>query len=52
VALQGELTAGQLIGYPESARFLVAAPGPVNARVALDLDEHRFMDFFLGTLAH
>ncbi len=51
VVLQGELTAGQLMGYPESARFLVAAPGPVNAQVALDLDEHRFMDIFLGTLA-
>lgn len=50
VELRGELTAGQLMGYAESARFLVAAPGPVNARVALDLDEPRFMDLFLGTL--
>ena len=51
VVLQGELTAGQLIGYCESARFLVPVPGPMNVRVALDLDERRFMDLFLGTLA-
>jgi inosine-uridine nucleoside N-ribohydrolase len=51
VELTGELTAGQLMGYAESARFLVPAPGPVNARVALDLDEPRFMDLFLGTLS-
>jgi pyrimidine-specific ribonucleoside hydrolase len=51
VVLHGELTAGQLIGYSESARFLVPAPGAINARVALDLDERRFMDLFLGTLA-
>jgi inosine-uridine nucleoside N-ribohydrolase len=50
VTLGGELTAGQLLGYPESARFLVPAPGPVNVKVALDLDEPRFMDLFLGTL--
>jgi pyrimidine-specific ribonucleoside hydrolase len=50
VDLGGELTAGQLLGYPESARFLRPAPGPVNARVALDLDEPRFMDLFLTTL--
>jgi inosine-uridine nucleoside N-ribohydrolase len=50
VTLGGELTAGQLLGYPESARFLVPAPGPVNVNVALDLDEPRFMDLFLGTL--
>ena len=46
----GELTAGQLLGYPESARFLRPAPGPVNSRVALDLDEPRFMELFLTTL--
>jgi inosine-uridine nucleoside N-ribohydrolase len=51
VVLQGELTAGQLLGYPQTARFLMAAPGPVNARVALDLDERRFINLFLGTLA-
>lgn len=51
VDLGGELTAGQLLGYPESARFLRPAPGPVNARVALDLDEPRFMELFLRTLA-
>jgi inosine-uridine nucleoside N-ribohydrolase len=50
VTLHGELTAGQLLGYAESARFLDPAPGPVNARVALDLDEPRFMDLFLRTL--
>jgi inosine-uridine nucleoside N-ribohydrolase len=50
VTLHGELTAGQLLGYAESARFLVPAPGPVNARVALDLDGPRFMDLLLGTL--
>jgi len=50
VDLRGELTAGQLLGYPESARFLRPAPGPVNARVALDLDEPRFMELFLTTL--
>jgi inosine-uridine nucleoside N-ribohydrolase len=50
VDLGGELTAGHLLGYPESARFLRPAPGPVNARVALDLDEPRFMDLFLTTL--
>jgi len=52
VELGGELTAGQLLGYPESARFLIPAPGPLNARVALDLDAPRFMELFLGTLAH
>jgi inosine-uridine nucleoside N-ribohydrolase len=51
VVLDGELTAGELLGYPESARFLFPAPGPVNARAALDLDAPRFMDLFLGTLA-
>ena len=51
VELGGELTAGQLLGYPESARFLIPAPGPLNARVALDLDAPRFMELFLGTLA-
>jgi inosine-uridine nucleoside N-ribohydrolase len=50
VDLGGELTAGHLLGYPESARFLRPAPGPVNARVALDLDEPRFMELFLTTL--
>lgn len=52
VELGGELTAGQLLGYPESTRFLIPAPGPVNARVALDLDERCFMQLFLGNLAH
>jgi inosine-uridine nucleoside N-ribohydrolase len=51
VELFGGLTAGQLMGYAESDRLLVPAPGPVNARVALDLDEPRFMDLFLGTLS-
>ena len=46
----GELTAGQLLGYPESARFLRPAPGPVNAHVAMDLDEPRFMQRFLSIL--
>ncbi len=46
----GELTAGQLLGYAEAARFLRPAPGPVNARVALDLDEPRFMHRFLSVL--
>ncbi len=50
VDLGGELTAGQLLGYAEGARFLRPAPGPVNARVALDLDERRFMEGLLGTL--
>jgi inosine-uridine nucleoside N-ribohydrolase len=50
VDLGGELTAGQLLGYAESARFLRPAPGPVNARVALDVDEPRFMELFLTTL--
>lgn len=50
VELAGELTAGQLLGYPESARFLMPRPGPLNARVALDLDEARFMRLFLGAL--
>lgn len=50
VDLGGELTAGQLLGYPQSARFLRPAPGPTNAHVALDLDEPRFMDLFLTTL--
>ena len=50
VDLGGELTAGQLLGYPESARFLRPAPGPVNARVALDLHEPRFMELLLTTL--
>lgn len=50
VDLGGDLTAGQLLGYADSARFLRPAPGPVNARVALDLDEHRFMELFLTTL--
>ena len=49
VHLAGELTAGQLLGYPESARFLRPAPGPVNARVALDVDASRFMELFLTT---
>lgn len=48
--LDGELTAGQLLGYPQSGRFLRPAPGAVNAKVALDLDESRFMGCFLGTL--
>jgi inosine-uridine nucleoside N-ribohydrolase len=50
VELAGELTAGQLLGYPERSRFLAPAPGPANARVALDLDEPRFMKLFLGAL--
>jgi inosine-uridine nucleoside N-ribohydrolase len=50
VELAGELTAGQLLGYPVPSRFLAPAPGPVNARVALDLDEPRFMKLFLGAL--
>jgi len=50
VDLGGELTAGHLLGYAESARFLRPAPGPVNARVALDVDESRFMELFLTTL--
>ncbi len=50
VELVGEQTAGRLLGYPESSRFLLPAPGPVNAQVALDLDESRFMDLFLGAL--
>lgn len=50
IELAGELTAGQLLGYPVSTRFLAPPPGPVNARVALDVDEPRFMDLFLGTL--
>jgi inosine-uridine nucleoside N-ribohydrolase len=50
VNLGGDVTAGQLLGYPESARFLRPAPGPVNARVALDLDETHFMELFLTTL--
>ncbi len=32
------------------APFLVPAPGPVNARVAMEVDEPRFMDLFLKTL--
>ena len=50
VDLVGELTAGQLLGYPASGRFLRPAPGPINARVALDIDEPRFMELFLTTL--
>jgi inosine-uridine nucleoside N-ribohydrolase len=50
VELAGKLTAGQLLGYPEAARYLFPAPGPVNAGVALDLDEPRFMDLFLSAL--
>jgi inosine-uridine nucleoside N-ribohydrolase len=50
VEMAGERTAGQLLGYPESSRFLLPAPGPANAQVALDLDEPRFMDLFLGAL--
>ncbi len=50
VDLGGELTAGQLLGFPENTRFLQPVPGPVNARVALDLNERRFMEAFLGTL--
>lgn len=50
VDLGRDLTAGRLLGYPESARFLRPAPGPVNAHVALDLDEPRFMELFLTTL--
>lgn len=51
VELAGKLTAGQLLGYPDSARYLFPAPGPVNAQVALDLDEPRFMDLLLSALA-
>ena len=50
VELAGTWTAGHLLGYPEPARFLVPAPGPVNARVAMEVDEPRFMDLFLKTL--
>lgn len=50
VDLGRDLTAGQLLGYPESARFLRPAPGPVNAHVALDVDEPRFMELLLTTL--
>jgi len=50
VDLGGELTAGQLLGYPQSARFLRSAPGPTNAQVALEVDEPRFMDLFLTIL--
>ena len=50
VDLGHDLTAGQLLGYPKSARFLRPTPGPVNAHVALDLDEPRFMELFLTTL--
>jgi inosine-uridine nucleoside N-ribohydrolase len=50
VDLGNELTAGQLLGYAESAGFLRPAPGPVNARVALEVDEPRFMELFLTTL--
>ncbi len=50
VELRGEWTTGQLLGYPASARFLVPPPGPVNARVAMDVDEPRFMKVFLDTL--
>jgi inosine-uridine nucleoside N-ribohydrolase len=50
VELGGAWTAGQLLGYPESGRFLMPAPGPVNARVALEVDEPRFMKMFLETL--
>ncbi len=51
VELAGVSTAGHLLGYAETARFLVPPPGPVNARVALDLDEPRFMRLFLDALA-
>ncbi len=51
VELSGELTAGQLSGYPQSSRFLAPAPGPVNARVALDLNAPRFMELFLGAIS-
>jgi inosine-uridine nucleoside N-ribohydrolase len=50
VELAGKLTAGQLLGYAESSRYLFPAPGPVNAQVALDLDEPRFMDLFLSAV--
>jgi inosine-uridine nucleoside N-ribohydrolase len=50
VELGGALTAGHLLGYPEGARLLEPAPGPVNARVALEVDEPRFMKLFLETL--
>ncbi len=46
----GELTAGQLLGYPESGRFLRPAPGPMNARVAMDVDVPRFMKRFLSVI--
>jgi len=51
VELAGKLTAGQLLGYAESTRYLFPAPGPANAQVALDLDEPRFMELFLSALA-
>jgi purine nucleosidase len=50
VELAGKLTAGQLLGYAEFPRYLLPAPGPVNAQVALDLDEPRFMDLFLSAV--
>jgi inosine-uridine nucleoside N-ribohydrolase len=50
VELQGDLTAGALLGYPETGRFLIPAPGPANARVALQVDEPRFMKLFLDTV--
>jgi inosine-uridine nucleoside N-ribohydrolase len=51
VDLGGEWTAGHLVGYADGAGFLRPAPGSANARVALDLDERRFMEAFLGVLA-
>ena len=50
VELHGEWTAGHLLGYPDPARVLAPTPGPVNARVALEVDEPRFMKCFLDTL--
>ena len=50
VELAGAWTAGHLLGYPEGSRFLAPAPGGANARVALEVDEPRFMKLFLDTL--
>lgn len=50
VEIGGAWTAGHLLGYSEGGRFLEPAPGAVNARVALEVDEPRFMKLFLETL--
>lgn len=50
VELRGEWTAGQLLGFEPAGRWLTPPPGPVNARVALEVDAPRFMNLFLDTL--